>query len=112
MDCCGGISFTDDDELESDLALGGVGPSSSSSSSITIGELRDPMPTMAMMDEWKGVVRSVCLARNQLTSGVLPYVISVLPLPVKNDSKSWSLLNKERQIYCDLDCSDSAPPVR
>ncbi len=65
MDCCGGISFTDDDELESDLALGGVGPSSSSSSSsITIGELRDPMPTMAMMDESKGVVRLSCAEIN------------------------------------------------
>lgn len=47
VDCCGGVSFTDDDELEPALAFGGIGPSSSSSS-ITIGELRDPMPTMAM----------------------------------------------------------------
>src|SRR5712692_7343320 len=65
MDCCGGISFTDDDELESDLALGGVGPSSSSSSSsITIGELRDPMPTMAMMGESKGVACLHCRAES------------------------------------------------
>lgn len=49
VDCCGGVPFTDDDELEFALAFRGIGPSSSSS--ITIGELRDPMPTMAMTGE-------------------------------------------------------------
>lgn len=51
VDCFGGVPFTDDDELERALALGGIGLSSSSSSSITIGELRDPIPTIAMTGE-------------------------------------------------------------
>ena len=48
IDCCGGV-LGDVDGLESTSGLGGGGPSSSSS--ITIGELRVPTPRTAMADE-------------------------------------------------------------
>jgi hypothetical protein len=91
VDCCGGVPFTDDDELESALAFGGIGPSSSSSS-ITIGELRDPMPTMAMTGEFER--RGECLSgRGIKLPLLLHYVISV----VINGGHSLnrSLLDKE-----------------
>jgi hypothetical protein len=58
---CGGVqSFGNVDELESTLALG-RGRASSSSSSITIGELRDPMPPKAMAGECREGLSEVCL---------------------------------------------------
>jgi hypothetical protein len=73
VDCCGGVPFTVDDELESALAFGGIGPSSSSSS-ITIGELRDPVPTIAMTGEVEKELTVSLGARAQC----FHYIISVV----------------------------------
>ena len=71
VDCCGGVPFTDVDELESALAFRRIIPSSSSSS-ITIGELRDPVPTTTMTGEFE---RS-CLGAH--ACAVFYYIISVV----------------------------------